>query len=60
MTYSELATLKEFFEDNQGLVFTWTNPLTGLVYNVIFEDDALSFNMQNTHVSEISIKITEV
>lgn len=39
----EKNTLEDFFDNNLGDNFDWTNPLNGETYTVIFSDDNINF-----------------
>lgn len=60
LRYSDYATLKAFFEENQGLIFQWTNPVTSVTHNVIFDMDYLEDSMKSTYTDGITVKIVEV
>ena len=41
LTTTQLNTLVDFFDDNQGGTFNFTHPITGTIYVVRFSDDEL-------------------
>lgn len=43
---SSKATLKAFFDTNQGVTFTWVHPELGTSYTCIFSEDFLEFTQQ--------------
>ena len=62
LTQSEAETLKDFFIDNQGYVFTYTHPITSYVYTVTFDMDSLDFEFseQSATRQNATVKLKEV
>lgn len=43
LTETDYQTLEAFFLANQGYSFTWTHPVTNVVYTVMFNQDDLDW-----------------
>lgn len=60
MSSTDYSALYTFFVENNGLIFTWTNPLDSVTYNVRFSQESLSRNMLTKERAEVSITLEEV
>lgn len=59
LTEFEYQVLKQFFNDNQGLTFTWTNPVTEELLNVRFDCDAIAWQVKTPGYRYVELSIAE-
>ena len=51
--------LRDFFYANQGTVFTWTNPMNSIQYNVRFSEDEIQVKIDSPNNCAFTVKIEE-
>lgn len=57
---ADYQILEQFFYENQGVSFTWTHPVTSIVYTVVFDQDSLDSTIVFPGFRALSIKIREL
>lgn len=60
ITHTEFTILQDFFKLNQGLVFEFTEPLTGVVRNCIFSQESLEKKYDTVNTVSTSVQLEEV
>lgn len=59
LTYSEYSILETFFSTYQGTSFSWTHPVSAIVYNVVFDMEELKRKLYSTYCTATVI-LTEL
>jgi hypothetical protein len=59
MPEDQYQVLKAFFIANQGTLFDWIHPITGVTYSVRFSSDSMKSRITETYNRQVSIALEQ-